>query len=89
VAPVSEIAMERIVRELYLTPQQATAARVVREVIGRCRAEKLARRNCPSHFPTWLDAASRRCRTLIYDAAAASIRKQSRSSAQSNFWFRC
>ena len=41
VAPVSETALERIVRELYLTPQKPTAARVVREVIGRCRAEKL------------------------------------------------
>ncbi len=42
VAPASEAALERIVRELYLTSQKPTAARVVREVIGRCRAEKLA-----------------------------------------------
>jgi putative transposase len=41
VAPASEAALERIVRELYLTPQKPTAARVVREVIGRCGAEKL------------------------------------------------
>jgi putative transposase len=41
VAPASETELERIVRELYLTPQKPTASRVVREVIGRCRAEKL------------------------------------------------
>jgi putative transposase len=41
VAPASERALDRIVRELYLTPQKPTAARVVREVIGRCGAEKL------------------------------------------------
>jgi putative transposase len=41
VAPASETALERIVRELYLTPRKLTAARVVREVIGRCCAEKL------------------------------------------------
>jgi hypothetical protein len=41
VAPVSETALKRIVRELYLTLQKPTAAWVVREVIGRGRAEKL------------------------------------------------
>jgi len=41
VAPASEAALERIVRDFYLTPQKLTAARVVREVIGQCRAEKL------------------------------------------------
>ena len=40
-APVSEAALERIIRELYFTPQKLTAAQVVREVIGRCGAEKL------------------------------------------------
>lgn len=40
-ALASEAALDRIVRELYLTPQKPTAARIVREVIGRCRSEKL------------------------------------------------
>jgi hypothetical protein len=40
-ALASETALERIVRELFLTPQKLPAAQVVREVIGRCGAEKL------------------------------------------------
>lgn len=40
-APASEAALHRTVHELYLTPQKPTAAEVVREVAGRCRAEKL------------------------------------------------
>lgn len=39
--PASEAALHRAARELYLTPQRLTPARVAREVIGRCRAEKL------------------------------------------------
>ncbi len=39
--PASEAALHRVARELYLTPQKPTAARVAREVIGRCTAEKL------------------------------------------------
>ena len=41
VPPASEAALHRVARELYLTPQKPTAARVAREVIGRCTAEKL------------------------------------------------
>jgi hypothetical protein len=40
-AAASEAALERLIRELYLTPQKLTAAQVVREIIGRCGAEKL------------------------------------------------
>ncbi len=40
-APASEAALRRVVQEVYLTPQKPTAAEVVREVAGRCRAKKL------------------------------------------------
>jgi putative transposase len=40
-APASEATLERLIREFYLTPQKPTAARVVREIIGRCGAEQL------------------------------------------------
>jgi putative transposase len=40
-SPASEAALERIIRELYLTPQKLTAAQVVREVIGRFAAQDL------------------------------------------------
>ncbi len=41
VTPASEAALERIIRELYLTPQKLTAAKVVRDVIGRFSAQAL------------------------------------------------
>jgi len=39
--PASEAALTRIIGEIYLTPQRLSAARVVMEVIGRCRAAGL------------------------------------------------
>ena len=41
VPPASESALTRMVHEIYLTPQKPTPARVAREVIGRCKADKL------------------------------------------------
>ena len=41
VPPASEAALLRIARDFYLTSQKPTPASVAREVIGRCRAEKL------------------------------------------------
>ena len=41
VPPASEAALDRIIRELYLTPQKPTAAQVVRDVIGCCGAQDL------------------------------------------------
>ncbi len=42
VPPSSEATLQGVAREFYLTPQKPTAARVVRELIGRCKAEKLS-----------------------------------------------
>jgi len=39
--PASEAALTRMIHEVYLTPQKPTPARVAREVIGRCKADKL------------------------------------------------
>lgn len=39
--PASEAALTQIIGEVYLTPQRLSAARTVREVIGRCRATGL------------------------------------------------
>ena len=39
--PASEAALTRIVHEASLTPQKPTPARVAREVIGRCKADKV------------------------------------------------
>jgi putative transposase len=41
IAPASEAAVERLIREFYLTPQKPPAARLVREVRGRCGAEQV------------------------------------------------
>jgi putative transposase len=41
VPPASEVMLHQTVHELYLTRQKPTAARVVREVLGRCGAGKL------------------------------------------------
>ncbi|MGH7109722.1 MAG: Mu transposase C-terminal domain-containing protein [Stellaceae bacterium] len=41
IAPASEGTLERLIREFYLTPQKPTAARLVREVRGRCGAEEV------------------------------------------------
>jgi putative transposase len=41
IAPASEGTLERLIREFYLTPQKPTAARLVREVRGRCGAEQV------------------------------------------------
>ena len=59
VATAGEAVLREIVRELYLTPQKPTAARVVREVIGRCAAEKL-RPPSPSTVRRRLKALSSR-----------------------------
>ncbi len=40
-AQASEAALERMIRELYLTPLKPSPAEVVREVRGRCAADKL------------------------------------------------
>jgi len=41
VALPSEAMLHQVARGLYLTPQKLTPAQVAREVIGRCKAEKL------------------------------------------------
>ncbi len=41
VPPASEAALARAIHEVFLTPQKPTPARVAREVIGRCKADKL------------------------------------------------
>jgi putative transposase len=41
VTTTGEAVLHQTIRDLYLTPQKPTAARVVREVLGRCRAENL------------------------------------------------
>ena len=41
VATTSEAVLHQTVHELYLTRQKPTAARIVREVLGRCDAQKL------------------------------------------------
>jgi putative transposase len=41
VATTGEAILHQTIRDLYLTPQKPTASHVVREVLGRCRAENL------------------------------------------------
>ena len=41
VATTGEAILHQTIRDLYLSPQKPTAARVVHEVLGRCRAENL------------------------------------------------
>jgi putative transposase len=48
VETAGEAVLREIIRELYLKPQKPTAARVVREVTGRCAAEGL----CPPSSAT-------------------------------------
>jgi putative transposase len=57
VATVSEAVVHQTVRELYLTRQKPTTARVVREVLGRCGAGKL-RSPSPSTIRRRLKALS-------------------------------
>jgi len=57
VATVADAVLHRTVQELYLTRQKPTAARVVREVLGRCGAEKL-RSPSPSTIRRRLKALS-------------------------------
>ena len=41
VPPASEAALARAIHEVFLTPQKPTPARIAREVIGRCKADKV------------------------------------------------
>ena len=74
VETAGEAVLREIIRELYLKPQKANCGQrsYPRSPAGA------PPRNCVHHHPPPFAAASRRCLSLIYDAAARSIRKRSR-----------